>query len=148
MEQAVLLMAGISFSILGLSYLFRASEWNRWLEHIEKRGSRSSLAFGGINLLIGSFILAFHPVWQGVPTILSVMGVIAVAKGASYLLFPNYLPAKAGYIHRSEKPLFQISGVVFIIIAGLLLNAWCDQKGIGWNEVWANFISLEEAGGM
>lgn len=133
MEQAVLLMAGISFSILGLSYLFRAKEWNRWLEHIEQRGSHSSLAFGGMNLLIGSFIVAFHPVWQGVPAILSILGIFAIAKGASYLLFPCYLPAKAGYIHRSEKPLFQISGAVFLLLAGLLLNEWFVQASFESN---------------
>jgi uncharacterized protein YjeT (DUF2065 family) len=147
MEQAVLLMAGLGFSIMGLSYLFRAKEWNRWLEQIEQRGAHASFAFGGVNLLMGSFIVAFHPVWHGVPSLLSVLGVIAIVKGASYLLFPNYLPAKAGYIHRSNKPLFQISGVVWVLIAGLFLNEWRIQNDVVWNFEWNTIVLTEEAEG-
>lgn len=125
MEQAVQLMAGLSFTILGLSYLFRAREWNGWLIEVEQRGKQASLVFGGISLLLGAFIVAFHPVWEGIPLILTIIGILSLIKGTVYLLFPQWLPTKIKYIHQSERPLLRASGVLFIIIGAVLLNHWC-----------------------
>ncbi|MDB2414216.1 hypothetical protein N9W34_00415 [Rickettsiales bacterium] len=142
MEQAVLLMAGISMLVFGLSYFFRAKEWDAWLLHTEKRGNRASLVFGSVNLLLGSFIVAFHPVWEGIPLILTIMGILAVCKGFSYLLFPQWLPTKLKYVNTSEKPLLQASGIVFIIISLLFLGSWCIQHDIKLGDIWHNKMPM------
>lgn len=148
MEQAVLLMAGICLLLIGLSYFFRAEEWNRWLEHAEKRGAQASLVFGGVNLLIGSFIVAFHPVWSGIPLILTIIGLIAVLKSFTYLLFPQWLPQKIRYIRESEKRPLQCSGVVLAVIGILLLCEWGTQKNIRLEEVYDNLIQTESPTGI
>ncbi len=116
MEQAVELTAGISFLILGFSYLFRAADWAAWFEHIQKQERRASLTIGTVNVLVSAFITGFHWIWQGMAMILTIIGLIAVTKGVIYLLFPRWLPAKLVILVPHYNPLLRFSGILLILI--------------------------------
>ena len=143
MDKAILFMGGVSLLVVGASFLFRATLWNNWLEQVETRGQQASLTFGSINLLIGTFIVAFHPVWDGPTFLLTIIGIIALVKGMVYLIFPAWLPLKLRYIHTSEKPLFQIAGVAFILIGLILINEWWILHRIDWYDIWGGSVELE-----
>lgn len=128
MEQAVQFMAGISLLLVGLSYLLRADDWKKWLTKAEKDGRHASLVFGSINVLIGSFIVAFHHVWEGIPLILTIIGIIAVFKGAVYILFPQWLPTKLKYLSKNIKPILRVSGLILAVIGVLLLREACPKE--------------------
>lgn len=123
MAQAVQYMAGISFLVLGLSVLLRADDWTGWMRSLEQRGRGTFLSLGCITLMTGSFIVAFHPVWQGIPMILTIIGWIAVAEGAVYLLFPQAMPVVLRAYLKCPKMFLRIGGVITIAIALCLLYA-------------------------
>lgn len=144
MEQAVLYMAGIGFSVLGLSYLLRADTWDAWLQAAAARGQQASLVFGSVNLLLGSFILAFHPVWTGLPTVLTVIGLLTLLKGSIYLLFPGWLPIKLAKIRMREKPLLRGSGVALLTLGVFFLSLWCIEKNFFSVKTFWNGNALPE----
>lgn len=60
--QSVEWMAGASFLMWGLSCFLRAEAWNQWLEELERRGQSAAVVLGSILVILGSFIVYFHPV--------------------------------------------------------------------------------------
>lgn len=141
MEQSIQFMTSISLIIFGLSYLTSANDWIMWIEHLERQGRRASLTLGSVNLLIGSFILAFHWIWQGWPLLVSLIGVIALVKAGTYLLCPGWLPAKLSKIHKQLPGWLKISGLI-LIIAGIVIGYYWGQQ-VGYWEDW-QFINNAE----
>lgn len=125
MEQSIELMVGIVFFVLGLSYMLRADDWTVALDHIQKKGRRASLTIGSILIFWGSFLLAFHWVWQGLPILATIIGLILTVKGTVYLLFPSWLSAKITILERHNlNSAFRISGFLTIIVALVILYGW------------------------
>lgn len=126
-----------------ISYMLHPGLWHMWLSRIEQDGRLSSLRIGGLNLMIGSFIVAFHPIWTGIPVILSVIGAIALAKGIIYLLFPQWLPAKLSYVVQRPGSLLRITGLFLAIFGFLLLDHWMiTQQVEGWPEFLTHILAL------
>lgn len=90
MEQALELIVGVSFLIVGLSVLFNQKEWINFIDYDEKKGSWVVIVVGIADLLFGSFIMAFHWVWNGIGVI-TIIGAILFLRGVIHLLFPRWL---------------------------------------------------------
>ncbi len=129
MEQSVEIMAGISFLILGLSYFFHARDWIEWFETVRNGGRQTALAVGAMHILFGSFIVAFHWVWSGWETILTVLGIWAIAEGFIYLLFPGHLAKFMGWLKPYYKPILRIFSIA-IILLGLALLCPVYREGV------------------
>jgi uncharacterized protein YjeT (DUF2065 family) len=130
MEQAVEFMLGITFTILGLSYVVRTSAWISWLEHLKGEHRRGSLPIGIACLLTGTFIVSFHWVWEGLPLLTTAIGVLCIIKGAIYLLFPQWLPIKIKILENNFTPILRVSGILVMIIGLIVLNNWSCNAGI------------------
>lgn len=141
MELSIQFMAGVSLTLLGLSYLIATKDWIMWIENLERQGRKASLTIGSINLLIGSFILAFHWVWQGWPLLVTLIGAMALLKAATYLLCPGWLPAKLSKIHKQLPGWLKTSGITLSIIGMVIVYSWGQQ--IGYWENW-QFINSAE----
>lgn len=124
MEQAVALMAGISFLVLGLSYFFNADDWIAWIAHLQKQERRESLTIGMINMLIGSFILGFHWQWTGIGLLLSFIGIAATIKGTTYMLFPSFLPNVLRYLEPYCRTVLLYASMVLVSIGMAALVEW------------------------
>jgi len=124
MEQAVALMAGISFLVLGLSYFFNSGDWIAWIAHLQKQERRGSLTIGMINLLIGGFILGFHWQWQGLALVLTIVGVLATIKGTVYMLFPSLLPRLLERMEPYCRELLVFASLVLLAISGVAFAEW------------------------
>lgn len=116
MVHAVQFMAGVSFLVLGFSMLLRGAEWTAWMRALERRGPESAVVLGAVTLTIGAFIVAFHPVWQGFPLVLTVIGWLAVAEGALYLLFPAALPCVLRLYLKCPQAVMRIGGAVTVVL--------------------------------
>lgn len=125
MEQAIELMVAISLFIVGLSYIFNPKDWMEWLKKIQKDGKASSLKIGSLNLLLGTFITAFHWVWEGVSIIVTLIGVIGIFKGIIYLMFPGWLPHKLSFFVKQESEMMTLIGLITVVIAIFIFYSWC-----------------------
>ncbi len=143
MELSVQFMTAVSLIILGLSYLSATKDWIMWLEHLERKANRASLSLGLINLLIGSFILGFHWIWQGWPLLVSLIGAIALLKAGLYLLYPAWLPKKLSKLHKQLANWLKSAGVLFVLLGVLILHSWGQQIGY-----WENWQLMNSAGGL
>lgn len=124
MEHAVAFMIGITALVIGFSFLIRGKSWLEYLVHVRKGGRPAALMIGYLHLLAGTFILGFHWVWEGLPLLLTLLGVKAIAEGVTYTLFPNAMTAMIGWYETRHRALFPIAGIVTIVIGLLVLNEW------------------------
>jgi uncharacterized protein YjeT (DUF2065 family) len=130
MEYAVAFMAGVSYLILGLSLLLRWQDWSDLLKALRHKGRTSSLSMGGLHLAIGTFIVAFHWEWAGLPLLLTLLGVKAIGEGFIYTLFPEAMIAMLKWFEPYHRGLLRPSGLVTIIIALLISCEWVQHLSI------------------
>lgn len=121
MAAMVQYMMGISLLVFGLSLLVRTGDWTAWMQALEQRGRGAALTMGSIVLLFGAFIVAFHPIWHGIPMILTIIGWLAVLEGTAYLLFPQALSIVLRFYLQCPKPALRIGGMLSIAIGLALL---------------------------
>ena len=121
MEQSIELMTAICFLVMGLSMLFRTSDWQAWVKHLQAQGRSTSLVLGSINLLLGSFIVAFHWVWEGIGLIVTIFGVLFLLRSVVLLFCPGFLPKMLKKLAPRMGGLVTVSGLVITGIAVLLL---------------------------
>lgn len=125
MEQAVQFMMGTSLTILGLSFFLCTKDWMSWFRDVEHAGKEVALPLGALNLMLGSLILGFHQIWEGWPLLVSVIGVLMMAKGTFYLLFPGWLPGRLKTLTQSVmRPYLMFYGVAILVIGIGTLNYW------------------------
>lgn len=122
MEQSIQLMAGVCFLVLGLSYMLRPKDWIAWVDNLQSKGRRGSLSLGIFVLVLGSFIVAFHPVWQGIPLVLTLLGILATIKGTMLVLFPGWLPAQLEKGSNNLQLLLKIKALLTMMLGVALLT--------------------------
>jgi hypothetical protein len=125
-EQATQLFASIAFLVIGLSHLGQAKAWVAFYQALAARGTTGVFLEGFLVLNFGAIIVAFHNVWHGPATVLTVIGWAQVLKGAGRFLAPQLglhvmqriTPARAWH--------FQIGGVLALLLSGFLwwLRFW------------------------
>lgn len=120
MQLAVEFMAGLVLTALGVSYLLRMQDWIDWLGNLQLKGRRGSLTLGLVLVIGGSFVLAFHPVWQGMPLVLTLLGLFAFIKGTMILLFPGWIPGQLERLYPHFKAVVKVKAA-FTLAVGLLM---------------------------
>jgi len=130
MEQAVEFMTGIVLLALSLSFLLRSRDWSNWLENIRQDEPYRVLPIGCFTILISSFMVAFHPVWDGFFILVTIIGVLGIIEGSFYLLFPGVLRNILGILAPNYDPMIRIWGALFGLLGVLILMKWCDAVNI------------------
>jgi hypothetical protein len=120
MERAVQVFAIVNFVVIGVSHVVRPRVWVDFFVRIRAHGEAGVFAVAFLSLIFGSIVVAFHPVWSGIPLVLTLVGWAQVVKALLYFTFPAYGLRKL-QIPSPERPgLFALPGVVFLAFAGLL----------------------------
>lgn len=120
MAYPIELMVAIGFLVMGLSMLFRTSDWQAWILHLQAQGHNTSLVLGSINLLLGSFIVAFHWVWEGVAMIVTIFGILFLCRSVVLLFCPAFLPKMLKKLAPRMDGLIMLSGLVITAVAVVL----------------------------
>ena len=87
-ERSIDLFVIISFSVAGLSLLTQPRSWRLFFSWLLRGGKAGAIAFGLICLAFGSLIVAFHRVWFGLLTVVTLAGWFEVLVGIVCLLSP------------------------------------------------------------
>lgn len=114
--------ASINIIVLGMSYLLRPDAWRECLAYLESKGAAGSLTTAFLGVAFGSFIVAFHNIWGGIPTILTVFGWVGLLKGAVFAVFPGLALQRFATAQRMGNGLWRGAGVLWTAVGILVLQ--------------------------
>ena len=120
MEQATEVFAATSFLAIGLSHLIQPRSWVAFYQAIAARGVPGVFLEGFLLLTFGAFIVAFHNVWHGPATLLTLIGWAQVLKGAGRFLAPQVGLRVIQRITEERAWYFRVGGVIALLISGFL----------------------------
>ena len=73
-----------------------------------------------IHLPVGVLIVAFHPVWSGLPLIVTLLGCGWTVKGTVYFCFPSFGLRKLAIVSLDRAWMFVVPGVLFVILGAVV----------------------------
>ena len=121
MESAIQVFAVVNLSVIGISHIARPRAWLAFFEWLREKGEAGVFATALLSLSFGSIVVAFHNVWSGIPAILTVLGWAEVLKALVYFTWPSYGLKKLELASPERARLVVLPGILFVVIAGLLL---------------------------
>ncbi len=119
--RGIELLAALHCGAVGLSHVLQHQAWAQLFSVLRGRGRGGVLILGAFSLAFGSLIVAFHPVWRGIPALLTAFGWFQVAKGVIYLCFPSVGLRRLDMISPERSRVFVWPGVFLVILAVLLV---------------------------
>lgn len=121
MENAVVIFALVHFTVIGLSHVFAPRGWVSFFLWLRSKGEAGVFIVGGMSLWFGSIIVAFHNVWTGWATLLTLLGWAQVFKGALYLVFPKLGLRMLGRVSEEKSREFVYAGAGLLAVLAALL---------------------------
>lgn len=121
MERAVQIFAVVQFLIIGLSHVVRPRAWCDFFLLLRSKGAAGGFVNGFLSLGLGVVIVAFHPVWTGIPLVLTVIGWMQVLKAFLIFVVPGYAE-KSLQQAPIENPASFVAAGIFLIVIGMLLT--------------------------
>ena len=121
METAIQKLAAVSFFVIGLSHIMQPRAWAQFFIEIREKGDTGSFINAFIHFPLGALIVAFHPVWRGLPMILTLIGYGLVIKSLIYFVFPSHGRRMLARVSLERAWEFVVAGVFSVGISALLL---------------------------
>ena len=120
MEQAIQVVAAISFLVIGLSHLVQPQAWVAFFQALAARGTPGVFVEGFLLLNFGALIVAFHNVWHGPGLVLTLIGWAQVVKGVVRFVAPEVglRVMRRATLDRAWH--FRVGGVVALVVSGFL----------------------------
>ena len=119
MERALEIFAVVQLTVIGLSHIFCHRAWAEFFVWLTARGRAGAFANGFLSLTLGSIVVAFHPVWSGVPMVLTIVGVLSLVKAASCFLLPDTALRSMARVTPERSREFVGAGIVALLIAAV-----------------------------
>ena len=120
MEQATQVFAAVAFLVIGISHLAQSRAWVTFYQALAARGTVGAFLEGFVILNFGAIIVAFHNVWHGPATVLTVIGWAHVLKGAGRFVAPQIGLRVIERITQERAWQFQAGGVLALLLSGFL----------------------------
>jgi hypothetical protein len=120
LERGLEIFAIIHLGLMGLSHVLQHRAWAEFFVWLRERGEPGVFVHGFLSLAFGAMIVAFHPVWTGLPMVLSVVGVLYLVKAVQCFLFPAVSMRSLGRVSVERSRVFIAPGVVFLGIAAVV----------------------------
>lgn len=124
MERAAEIFAVIHLGIMGLSHILAPRAWAEFFIQLREKGRAGVFAVAFMSLFFGSIVVAFHNVWSGVHTVLTLLGWAQLFKATSYFLFPAYGGRRFERVAVERAHEFVIAGVALLALAGVIVYGW------------------------
>ncbi|WP_420449274.1 hypothetical protein [Candidatus Palauibacter sp.] len=122
LARAVEMFVSINLIALGASFLLRPGDWKALLTHLQSKGTAGSLPLALIGLGVGSFVVAFHNIWDGVPMIVTIYGWAALLKGTFQVLYPGIALKRIDTALRMGAGLWRTAGTLALVFGVLVLR--------------------------
>lgn len=89
METGLQIACCIQLAVLGIAHLLRPGVLVEFYSVLNAKGEAGVVFIALQSLFSGSFLVAFHNVWTGIPIVLTLVGWSQLAKGTAYLPIPS-----------------------------------------------------------
>jgi hypothetical protein len=119
-ERALEVFAAIQLLIVGLSHVFQAHAWVDFFTWLRERGHAGVFVHGFLSLGFGSMILAFHSVWSGLPSVLTVVGCLYTLKAALCFLAPATQMRTLRRVSHERAGELRVPGAAYVALGSLL----------------------------
>jgi len=119
MERATEIFAAVQCMVIGLSHVFRPRDWVDFFIWLRGKGSAGVFVNGFLSLGFGSVIVAFHNVWDGLPTVLTVFGWAQVLKGLICFVFPQIGMRSLERVSPDRAREFVVAGVALLSLSAV-----------------------------
>ncbi len=119
MQRAIQIFAAVNFIVIALSHILQPRAWSEFFIALRAKGHAGVFANAMLSLLVGSIIVAFHNVWTGLPTVLTVVGWAQVLKGLINLTVPSIGVRTLARVSVERSHEFVAAGVVLLGIGAL-----------------------------
>jgi hypothetical protein len=120
-ETSVRIFAIIHLTTMGLSHILAHRGWAEFFILLRGKGHAGVFVVGFLSLGFGSIIAAFHPVWSGLPLVLTLLGWSQVLKGLLYFSFPAWALGKLDRVSLERSRMFIAPGAGLLLVAALML---------------------------
>lgn len=121
MEQAIEIFAAVQFLVIGLSHILRPRVWVEFFTWLRSKGHAGVFVNGFLSLVFGSLIVAFHNVWTGLATVLTLIGWAQVLKALVSFVMPQWGMRGLQRVSDDRAHEFVVGGVVFLALSALML---------------------------
>src|SRR4051812_23235107 len=120
MERAIEILVVIQLTIIGLSHITHHRAWAEFYIWLRGKGETGVFANGFLSLTAGSLIVAFHPVWSGIPLVLTTFGILNLLKAATCFLFPALAMRSMERVSLERSREFVAAGIVSLAIVAVV----------------------------
>jgi uncharacterized protein YjeT (DUF2065 family) len=120
LQRGIEVLVVINFAVIGVSHVVAARAWGEFFQWLQGKGEAGVFCVAFLSLSFGSMIAAFHPVWSGVPMIVTLLGWAQVVKGALYFTFPRLGLRMLAQVSPEKSWKFRPAGFVALLLTVLL----------------------------
>ncbi len=120
MEKATEIFVALFLSVIGLSHLTQPRAWVDFFIWLRQKGHTGVFVNGFLTLGFGSFIVAFHNVWEGLPVLFTLLGWSQVLKGMMNFIAPQTALWGLARISPDRAWLFVAGGIFALILSAVL----------------------------
>ena len=120
MEIATEVFAAVFLLVIGLSHALQPRAWVEFFIRLREKGHAGVFVNGFLSLSFGSFIVAFHNVWNGLPVILTLLGWAQVVKGVVSFLAPQVALSGLARVSHERAWHFVVAGIIAVAVSVVL----------------------------
>jgi uncharacterized protein YjeT (DUF2065 family) len=119
-QRSIELFAALYFLAIGLSHVLHPHAWVDLFIRLREQGPSGAFFEGFLALSFGALIVAFHNVWSGLPTVLTLIGWGQVAKGVARFVLPRLGVRVYQRVSHERAGEFRFAGAFALVLAGFL----------------------------
>ena len=120
MEKATEVFAALFLSVIGLSHMAQPRAWVDFFVWLRGKGHAGVFVNGFLALSFGSFIVAFHNVWDGLAVLLTLLGWAQVLKGFMSFVFPQVALWGLERVSIKRAWHFVVGGALALVLSAVL----------------------------
>ena len=120
MHRSIEILAVLLFTVMGLSHLVQPRAWVRFFILLRETGEPGAFVDGFLNLFVAAFIVVYHNVWSGIPTVITVLGWCLLVKSLIRFCLPKVALRAMGRVSMERAWEFQAAGALLLALAGVV----------------------------
>jgi len=128
--QSIQFFVALNLLTIGLSHFLQPKIWEDFFNFLHKKGNVGNIFNALIALGMGTFIVAFHFVWEGPMILVTLYGVAQLGKGFLYLMIPS-IGLKSIEQVRGKSEKFKWVGLVMFALSILLIIQLIQDTAFG-----------------